>query len=74
MTTSEAVSELLADIADALNQLEELGEHVRIKYDAVMTDHGYVWTDSDGVWRTKLKTGEIPAWRGSSASLVDNDD
>ena len=73
MSTSEVASVLLADIADALNKLEELGEHVRIKYDAVMTDHGYVWTDSDGMWRTKLKTGELPEWRLQSATLVDDD-
>jgi hypothetical protein len=73
MSTSEVASVLLADIADALNKLEELGERVRIKYDAVMTDHGYVWTDSDGTWRTKLKTGELPAWRLPSATLVDDD-
>lgn len=63
MSTAEVASVLLADIADALNELEKLGEHVFIKYDAVMTDHGYVWTDKDGVWRTKLKTGELPLWR-----------
>lgn len=73
MTTSEVAAVLLADIADALNKLEEIGERVFIKYDAVMTDHGYVWTDSDGTWRTKLKTGEIPEWRSRSASLVDDD-
>ena len=73
MSTSEVAAVLLADIADALNQLEGLGERVRIKYDAVMTDHGYVWTDSDGVWRTKLKTGELPEWRLHTATLVDDD-
>lgn len=71
--SSEAATALLGGIADALNKLEELGERVCIKYDAVMTDHGYVWTDTDGVWRTKLKTGEIPLWRLESAALVDDD-
>jgi hypothetical protein len=73
MSKAEVASVLLADIADALNQLEELGERVRIKYDAVMTDHGYVWTDSDGVWRTKLKTGELPAWRLHAVGQEDDD-
>lgn len=73
MSTSEVAAVLLADIADALNKLEELGERVFIKYDAVLTDHGYVWTDQDGKWRTKLKTGEIPLWRLNSATLVDDD-
>jgi hypothetical protein len=72
MNTTETAAVLLADIADALNQLERLGERVSIKYDAVMTDHGYVWAGTDGVWSTKLKTGEIPPWRISGA--VDDDD
>lgn len=73
MTTSQVAAVLLADIADALNKLEQLGERVFIKYDAVMTDHGYVWTDSDGTWRTKLKTGEIPQWRLNPAANPDDD-
>lgn len=73
MTESKVAAELLTEIADALNKLEELGERVYIKYDAVMTDHGYVWTDMDGKWRTKLKTGEIPEWRMQAATLVDDD-
>lgn len=72
MKTSESAAVLLADIADALNKLESLGERVRIKYDAVMTDHGYVWTDTNGRWSTKMKTGDIPPWR--SGSMVDDDD
>ena len=73
MSTPEVAAVLLADIADALNKLEELGERVFIKYDAVMTDHGYVWTDVDGTWRTKLKTGEIPAWRLNTVGPGDDD-
>jgi hypothetical protein len=73
VTTSQVAAVLLADIADALNQLEELGERVAIKYDAVMTDHGYVWTDTDGMWRTKMKTGEIPAWRLRAVGPDDDD-
>lgn len=73
MTTSQVAAVLLADIADALNKLEELGERVFIKYDAVMTDHGYVWTDVDGRWRTKLKTGEIPDWRLNTVGPGDDD-
>lgn len=70
--TSETAAVILADIADALNKLESLGERVRIKYDAVMTDHGYVWAGTDGTWSTKMKTGELPAWR--SSAMVDDDD
>lgn len=72
MTQAETPAALLAGIADALNKLSGLGERVAVKYDAVMTDHGYVWADRKGNWTAKLKNGEMPEWITDSADFDDD--
>ena len=55
-------SALLHVIADAFNQLNELGERIDIRFNSVMTNYGYVLQGDDGVWSAKLKVGEPPTW------------
>jgi hypothetical protein len=42
---------------------------VNAKYDAVITDYGYVLKNENGGWSARLKVGEPPAVLG-----VDQDD
>ncbi len=60
MTDEHAeIVEALTEIADKLDRLESLGANPQLRYDAVMTEVGYVWRTADG-WAPRLKTGELP--------------
>jgi hypothetical protein len=64
----------LAQVADALNVLYDLGERVDIRFGSVMTDFGYVLCDDEGRWTVKMKVGEPPEWWKSSSSLDPDDE
>jgi hypothetical protein len=65
---------LLGVIADAFNQLVELGEKVDVRFGSVMTNYGYVLQDREGIWEAKLKVGEAPSWWDGASSIDDDDD
>lgn len=63
MTVSPEVEDLLAQVAGAFNGLAAYGINVNLRYNAVLTDHGYVFPDGDGLWAARMKAGhpeEIP--------------
>lgn len=65
---------LLVTIAEAFNQLRNLGEKVDVRFGSVMTNYGYVLQNHDGSWEAKLKAGEAPPWWGDSYSDDHDDD
>ena len=65
---------LLGVIADAFNQLDELGERVDVRFGSVMTNYGYVLQSRDGSWEAKLKVGEIPTWMATDYPDDSDDD
>lgn len=59
----ELVRARLTEIAEALNALRDLGVPAKARYDAVMTDHGYVLQMANGQWQVGMKVfdpDEIP--------------
>jgi hypothetical protein len=69
VTNTEEIRQLLADLAEKLNDLEAHGVQVSLKYDGVITGYGYVLRGLDR-WEAKLKVGEPPR---SLASVADDD-
>lgn len=65
---------LLGVIADALNQLVDLGERVDVRFGAIMTNYGYVLPNSDGSWSAKLKLGGAPEWWGGESPTDPGDE
>ena len=56
----ERVATALEGCARFMNELEELGVPVTLKWDAVSTDFGYVLRGPDDKWAPRLKLGEAP--------------
>lgn len=52
------IAKTLGDCARLLNELEELGVPVTLKWDSVSTDFGYVLRGPDNKWSPRLKAGE----------------
>lgn len=65
---------LLGVVADALNQLDDQGERVDVRFGAIMTNYGYVLQNSDGSWSAKLKVGEAPSWWGGNSPAEPDDE
>lgn len=68
------ISSALSKVAQALNELYDLGERVDIRFGSVMTDYGYVLCDDDGRWSSKMKAGEPPAWWRTLSPMAADDE
>jgi hypothetical protein len=56
MTAQDAAIRLhLAQIAQELNHLRDLGATVSLRYGAVLTEQGYVLPGGDGRWGVRMK-------------------
>ncbi len=56
--TEATVSELLAEAADVFNRMRSLGVQVIMRYDILLTDHGYVLPGTNGEWEAKFKISD----------------
>lgn len=58
VATELTVAELLTEAAQVFNRLRELGIQVIMRYDILLTDHGYVLPGTNGEWETKFKISD----------------
>lgn len=56
----ERIVDALTRAAELMNELEDLGAHVTLKWDSVTTDFGYVLRGPGARWAPRLKLGEAP--------------
>jgi hypothetical protein len=52
---ADAVRRNLAEIAQALNALRDLGVTVSARHGAVITDYGFLLPCDDGSWHVRMK-------------------
>ena len=49
------VRKRLSEVAQALNDLGDLGVPVSVRYGAILTDHGFVLPGAGGAWEVRMK-------------------
>lgn len=64
----------LTEVANALNKLYGLGEHVDIKFGIFITDYAYLVCDNDNTWSVKMKTGGAPQWWDGAPPTIPDDE
>lgn len=52
------VRDHLNEITKTLNSLRDLGIPVSARYDAIITDHGFILPAKDGRWEVRMKISD----------------
>lgn len=55
-TRHALTAKYLTEVAQALNDLRDLGRPVVIRHGAIMTDCGFILPDDEGGWMVRMKT------------------